>query len=70
MYNPDNNCPAEANLLRQMAKENYAGHARAVIDLSYSLTEHRKTCPVCQGMPLVDVFFGQTVVVADVYHDA
>ena len=70
MYKPETKCSKETELRMKMAAENYAGHGQAVTMLSYALTDHRKTCPVCQGVPLVDILFGVKVVIAEVYHDA
>ena len=62
-YKPETKCPRDQEIRLEMGRENYAGHWEAVTRLCLALNEHHKTCPVCQGVPLVDLFFGKKVTV-------
>ena len=60
-YNPDTNCPREAEIRAEIARLNYAGNWREVTAGYIALTAHRRTCPTCQGVPLAEQFFGKKV---------
>jgi hypothetical protein len=64
VYKPESKCPSDAEIRAEMAQATYAGNYRKVSQLCIELNEHHKACPVCQGVPLADLLFGQKAKVA------
>ena len=56
-------CGKETAIRHEMALATYAGDYRRVNELTYELTDHRRTCPVCNETIASQLFKGAKVVV-------
>jgi hypothetical protein len=61
-YNPETECPRETEIRAEIARLNYAGKWREVGEAFVALSEHRRSCPTCQGIPLYKLLWPSALV--------